>query len=1062
MPEELAPPVVAVVVASDPGDWFDACLESLCAQDYPNLALLVVDDASETELTSRVAAVEPSAVVRRRSERGGYARAANEARDGVEGATFFLFCHDDVVLEHDAVRTLVEESFRSNAAVVGPKLLDDAEPDRLRQVGLGMHRLGTPAPRTRPGELDQAQHDEAREVFAVPGACTLVRADLFEALEGYDAEMAMFGEDVDFCWRAQVAGARVAVAPAARARHRELAATGRRSLDGDGRSLQHRHEMRAVLKNYAIVRRLLAVLELGVLGLFEVVLGLASGERERSRRVLRSWRWNLAHRRSLVLARRHLREIRQVPDRALASRMARRGRWRDILRPELPEAPDPGAAGLPPTTVGPGRVGGLTGPPPGAAGRQLLEPSAHAATFWARARRGQLPTGQALLAVVLVLVGLLGLRDVLFARLPVVGQLVPMPPATTMLGQYLGGLHTPSGAVGPAPSGYGVVGVLGLVFGGSSATAWKVIAVVSLVAGAIGVGRLCKPFGSSRGRLIAAVAFVAMPFGWNAIATGDVAAAVTLGAAPFVLLRLGRATGSPPFGSAGASGASALLDRRDARNATYGAPTAAPAGATPPVAAARAATGATPAGAAPGGAPPGTGGGWVAGPLPRRRWRDLVAEIVPFGLLLALVAALTPAGLLACVALVVPVALVAGLSGNAKGAGRSVVVLAAAAAVAFCCCLPWSATWLDEGARWSALAGVVPGAPSSPASLLRGHTGPVGAWWGAFGVVAAGSYVLFVARAERLAWATTCWLAAAGSVAFGWAGSAGWLGAGGGAAAVLSAPAGAAIAAACGLGVAAFEQDVVARSALGWRQALAGVAGACLLVGAAPAAGVALGGRADLPAQGIEMTVDGLIPATAHGDRVLWLGDPRSLPGAGWQLRPGLAWYVTDGGLPQADQVWPSPSPGRLRRAASAVTAALSGATADVGAALAPLGIRYVVVPLADAPGLAGSQASPLVAAPPNPLLPALAAQEDLVERPVESGAAIFVNADWNVRDRGTFAAHAGGRPPGSQSGWRDLGLAAGLLATALALAEGVGRRRRWDRPAPVTRPVPLRELRVP
>ena len=52
MPEEQVPPVVAVVVASDPALWFEGCLEALAAQDYPNLDVLVVDAASREELTT--------------------------------------------------------------------------------------------------------------------------------------------------------------------------------------------------------------------------------------------------------------------------------------------------------------------------------------------------------------------------------------------------------------------------------------------------------------------------------------------------------------------------------------------------------------------------------------------------------------------------------------------------------------------------------------------------------------------------------------------------------------------------------------------------------------------------------------------------------------------------------------------------------------------------------------------------------------------------------------------------------------------------------------------------
>ena len=69
------------------------------------------------------------------------------------------------------------------------------------------------------GELDQEQHDAVRDVFCAPGGCTLVRADLFASLGGFDPEIDLFGDDLNLSWRAQVAGARVLVVPEARVRH---------------------------------------------------------------------------------------------------------------------------------------------------------------------------------------------------------------------------------------------------------------------------------------------------------------------------------------------------------------------------------------------------------------------------------------------------------------------------------------------------------------------------------------------------------------------------------------------------------------------------------------------------------------------------------------------------------------------------------------------------------------------------------------------------------------------------------------------------------------------------
>ncbi|MHB1986829.1 MAG: glycosyltransferase [Acidimicrobiales bacterium] len=984
MPEELAPPVVAVVVTSDPGEWLEVCLGSLSAQDYPNLTVLVVDDASKAEVTSRVAAVQPAAIVRRRATPGGYAAAANEALTGIEGSSFFLFCHDDVQLDHAAVMRLVEESFRSNAAVVGPKFLDWDNPELLVQVGLGMHRLGTPVPRVQSGELDQLQHDEARDVFAVPGGCTLVRADLFEALHGFDPAMSFFGEDIDFCWRAQIAGARVTIAPQARVQHRQIATSGGRQI-GDVTLLKRRHELRAALKNYGAVRRIPVTLELVVLAVGEIAVGMLNGERERARRVARAWRWNLAERQSLSAGRSHLREVRQVPDRVLARRMIGRGRIRHFFRPETPDRPVQ-------STASPG------------SGRD----ASSSRSWWTRVQGGDVPIAQLTAVAVLVVVGVLGTRDLLFGHLPLVGELVPMPRGWTMLGSFLGGLSS-GGRVGPAPTAFGLVGLLGLVLGDSSAQAWKAIDLGSVLIGAIGVSRFCRPFLSSRGRLVAATAFVGLPLLWNALATGNVEAAISLGAMPYVFGRLARATGLAPFSSPATERSSPARPTR------------------------------------------------VSG-------RDLIGEIVPFGLLLGVLGALAPAGLLAVGVVLLAMVFTCLIWGRLRAAIRALGIFLGALALAVCCCLPWSLTWLEAGSRWSAFSGVVPGSELAPASLLRGHTGPVGAWWGTWGLVIAACYVLLVSRRERLTWATALWLAATGSVALAWAGSRGWLGAGGGASAVLSSPAAVAIAVACGLGMVAFERDVLTSKVLGWRQGAGFVGGICLMVGLFPALSVAIGGRAGMPSAGVDQSLDWLAPARHAGYSVLWLGDPRVLPAAGWQLARGLAWFTTTTGLPGGAEEWPSASPGETARVGAALDAALKARTVDVGSLLSPLGVRYIVVPLADAPDLPGIQTPPVAAPPPEGLISVLQAQGDLIEHPVEAGARVFVNADWVPRDGVASSQRASPRGSSSSALWRTVGLGTGLVAWLGAIAEGVTRRRRWDPGSPSREPSPLvaRALRAP
>jgi hypothetical protein len=101
-----APAVVAVIVCHDPGTWFEQALRAVAALDYPNVAVLVLDAASEVDPTPRVQAACPGAHVERLSENRGYGAAANRVGEVVEGAAFYLFLHDDAAPTQTQQRAL--------------------------------------------------------------------------------------------------------------------------------------------------------------------------------------------------------------------------------------------------------------------------------------------------------------------------------------------------------------------------------------------------------------------------------------------------------------------------------------------------------------------------------------------------------------------------------------------------------------------------------------------------------------------------------------------------------------------------------------------------------------------------------------------------------------------------------------------------------------------------------------------------------------------------------------------------------------------------------------------
>jgi len=281
-----APLVVTAMVVHQPGAWFDEVLAGLASQDYPNLnsvffltTKLTSSGADTTDanvVAKKISEALPTAVVRIVEGNPGFGRLINELQRIVDGDKgLFCIMHDDVVLQTNTVRKLVEELFISNAAVVGPKLMQWDKPTLLQSVGFGIDRCGEIDPFIEQNERDQEQHDAVRDVFFVSSACMLVRSDLFRELNGFSQDISFFGEDLDFCWRAHLSGARVLVSPTAVARHIDSFET--RSPNLVSRASAARNRARTVATLTSRWRLPFVWLQMLLTSAIETVLGVFTG-----------------------------------------------------------------------------------------------------------------------------------------------------------------------------------------------------------------------------------------------------------------------------------------------------------------------------------------------------------------------------------------------------------------------------------------------------------------------------------------------------------------------------------------------------------------------------------------------------------------------------------------------------------------------------------------------------------------------------------------------------------------------------------------------------------------
>jgi hypothetical protein len=654
----------------------------------------------------------------------------------------------------------------------------------------------------------------------------------------------------------------------------------------------------------------------------------------------------------------------------------------------------------------------------GAAGRELVG---------AISRGGLQLTVATWLAVLAVL--LFGSRHLLTGPLAAVGQLQPFPGSPVDLFHlFLSGWRGVGlGSESPAPFSFAMLGVGGIATLGGMGLLQKIAVLGALPVGIIGAHRMAAPMQSWRPRLLAAVLYAAVPLPYDAISRGRWSTLIAYATMPWLLARLMRASGLVPFGLPAPLEPDAATRRRARGRRRQGPRT--PSDAIEALLGAEAGTfdaidteelrlAAIVVSGRHAHHDGDTGDGprvidvmvdppsWVHVPGTFRE------QVVAGAIFVALTAALAPNVAIAFVVAGLGLAIGALLAGPFKAGARSAGLALAAVGGAAVLLIPWSFDLVLPGARLSAVLGMGPPPSAAPGlgELLAFHTGSAPAGPLALGLLVAAALPLAVGRTWRFEWAVRLWTVALVAWLLAWAAARGWLQISPPAVDVLLAPAAAAMVLAAALGLAAFERDLPGYR-FGWRQLAPVAAGLAAVVALVPVFAASVDGRWGLPARDFRRLFSWMPEQVGkRGDfRVLWVGAPDVLPLDGWRIADGLAYASSRNGNPTVADLWPGSDQGPTGLLPDALGVARRGETTRVGRLLAPLGVRYVVVPLEAAP--AGQSA--LKDAPPAGLLAALRSQVDLRLIRTDDAVVLFENAAWGpIRGSltsGTDPTRAGG-----------------------------------------------------
>ncbi|MBO6136944.1 MAG: glycosyltransferase [Fibrobacter sp.] len=208
-----------IIVAYNSCDFIPACLKSVRdACEGIDAQVIVLDNGSVEPILPEIRQFFPEVEWIDSKENLGFGKGCNLAEKRAT-KPYLFFINPDTVVSHDSftkVLDFMEE--HPESGTVGCRILNEdgslqwacrrSFPTIVSAVSktIGLAALFPKNKTLASYNMTYADPDEVTEVDAISGSFFCMRRDLYEKLGGFDEDFFMYGEDLDLCFRAKVAG----------------------------------------------------------------------------------------------------------------------------------------------------------------------------------------------------------------------------------------------------------------------------------------------------------------------------------------------------------------------------------------------------------------------------------------------------------------------------------------------------------------------------------------------------------------------------------------------------------------------------------------------------------------------------------------------------------------------------------------------------------------------------------------------------------------------------------------------------------------------------------------
>ncbi len=316
-------PRVSVIIPNFDGrGYLERCLLSLMKLDYPkeNLEVILVNDSPHNSIVNLIKRKFPSVKIIQNKKRQGPAECRNIGVKVAKG-DLIAFLDNDVEVENNWLKPLVATITKEqNIAICASKVLFLDNKKQVNSVGGAVNMYGDGWGRGI-FEKDNRQYDGKKDIFFGCSAAMLTKREVIERIGCFDKDYFYLYEDMDYGWRANLAGFKSVYVPESIVYHKFGVVMKRGTFLV--RYLTERNRILTLLKNYQIITLIKILPQFLRQRINKTIhnIGIKKMKFGCFLSFLAAWLWNIFHIYKTLKKRAEVQSIRQISDKEIIDLM---------------------------------------------------------------------------------------------------------------------------------------------------------------------------------------------------------------------------------------------------------------------------------------------------------------------------------------------------------------------------------------------------------------------------------------------------------------------------------------------------------------------------------------------------------------------------------------------------------------------------------------------------------------------------------------------------------------------------------------------------------------------